>query len=368
MQYHPMSFHSSLSAQGNLYCAQYQNVGTLEVGSFGGNRPRLDSGTSLSSESSNTGKPPRRRSHRPRGCRGGSNRRRNKAGELSGEPKGCNWNGRERHESKTILAKHSKIKPCSSSKKGTTSKHVAVSSHSAHESNNRERSFSSSSVSTAPTSDFSSSHDVDDISFLNDYSTIQTSFSDSSSEKGVASTVVTGTSSQILPPLPLRKIQTQQFHSGRNPYALQNTNDVVSCASISKCHDLSHAVNGSMSSYATAVQSLNQQPIRNQHEYPMPSEHYGFDCCSIGVTAMNTAGNMGPPPPRHLLRMPVVSNMTVSTGNGRSIAAACTRESGHYTERLEIQRQVVEGGSLFLTSPRSFLMGKRNYFSKTASD
>jgi len=366
MQYHNASLFSSLPVQGYPSGAHHTTDG-----SFGGNRPRLDSGTSASSESSKgTGKPPRRRSHRPRGCRGGSNRRRNKAGELSRESKVSNLDGRDVPDSKIILVKHSMTKKCPSFENGATAKNVGDMHDLVHKRNYRERSLSSSSVSTAPTTDFSSSHDVDDISFLNDFSLIQPSFSNSSSEKGFDLVGYRGTSNQILPPLPSRNLPVQHIHSGRNPYALQNTKD-ASYPSISKCHDLSRALNGLTSSYATTVQSVNQRHISNHYYgYPMPLEDTGGNHFSAGVTvnSKSSAGSMDPPPPRHVLRMPVLSNMTVSTGIGRSIAPVCVRETGHHQAgRLEIQRQAVEGGSLFLTSPRSFLMGKRNFTSKTVS-
>ena len=364
MQYHNVSLFSSLPVQGNPNSAHYTTDG-----SFGGNRQRLDSGTSASSESSKgTGKPPRRRSHRPRGCRGGSNRRRNKAGELSGESKVPNWKGRDVPDSKILLVKHSMTKHCTSFEKGTTAKSVGGLSDLVHKRNNRERSSSSSSGSTAPTTDFSSSHDVDDISFLNDFSLIEPSFSNSSSEKGVDSTGCRGTSNQILPPLPSRNVPPQYIHSGRNPYALQNTND-ASYPSMSNCHDLTSALNGLTSSYATAVQSVNQQHISNRYGYPMPLEDTVGNYYSTGVAVNSNSltGSMDPPPARNILRMPVLSNMTVSTGIGRNNAPTCVRETGYHAGRLDIQRQTVEGGSLFLTSPRSFLMGKRNYTSKTAS-
>ena len=57
----------------------------MQGGGVISNRSRIDSETSASSESSRgSGKPPRRRSHRPRGCRGGSNRRRNNSSDDKG--------------------------------------------------------------------------------------------------------------------------------------------------------------------------------------------------------------------------------------------------------------------------------------------
>jgi hypothetical protein len=260
--------------------------------------------------------------------------------------------GNDRHGSKIILVKHSKNKYGTPFNKGTVEKDLSVLHDSIHANNNRVRSSSSSSASTAPTTDFSASQEAEDLSFLNDFSMIQSSFSDSSSDAGVDVPARRGNPSQILPPLPSKNFSTGHIHYGPNPYALQNTNN-ISIVEIPE-YQPSRTTPRIVRSYLTTTAPVNQ-PICNQHHYAVsPNNTASFENNFTGATAM------GPPPPCPARRVPGLSNMAISTGISSTIPVTCSRGEGYHSARLEIQRNIFEGGSLFLTSPRSFLMGKRN--------
>jgi hypothetical protein len=361
-----------------------------------GNRSRLDSGTSGSSESSKgSGKPPRRRSHRPRGCRGGSNRRRNNA---DGAKKPNNNNkGRDAKTinntgNKAALSKHPNHNKqmIPDKNNGISTQEYTILSREDCQQGLRQRAVSASSsvsTSTAQMTDYSSSNEsFENQMFFRDFSEIEPSFSDSSSEFGlhtsdsyssIGSTGNLTNNNQILPPLPSNSFQNEYIPCGPNPYALKpatydNTNNMVfSRENLPHFHEPSHYMMTTATKfaggYATPMKNLNPTHLHH-NSYPLQSYSDNIENGIIHMKDRNTHPAMGPPVARTKLLSSGMANHTnynnSNNNNNNScssgITVTCSRENNYRAERLEIQRQTVEGGSLFVTSPRSFLMGKRN--------
>jgi len=255
-----------------------------------------------------------------------------------------------------MIAKHSKHKlPCISLNKGMCEKDYDL----IFGNSNRERTSSSSSTSTCPTADSSSSHDVDDLSFLNDVvSTIHPTYSDlSSSEACIELTFQRGTPRQILPPLPSRSDcpPRRESFSDPNPYALQNTGDVQT-SNIHQQHYFPQPLARVATRFTNSLKVGKYQTVPNEHHQGLASQHHTTTVTSNVTGSTVTYGiekSTCPPPTRPVLRMPGFANMTVSTGIGMTSSGTCHYNDPHYSV-------VGGGGSLFLTSPRSFLMGKRS--------
>ena len=145
-------------------------------------------------------------------------------------------------------------------------------------------------------------------------SSIQQSFTDSSNEESVGEfsknfqlMLPDHQNGLILPPLPSAAFQNQPIlPRGPNPYALQPTTQ----------HNVYH---------------------HHQHPYEVPFERKALKTSIEQDTIVDHNEN-----PLHL-------EQKVNQGPSFDYRA----------ERLAKQRQSVEGGSLFCTSPRSFLMGKK---------
>ena len=296
------------------------------------NRSRLDSGTSGSSESSRgsgNGKP-RKRSHRPRGCRGGSNRRRNNSADEKNKRtnNGSNHVNNEnipRLDNTTVLLKN-KNKAAKGKGKGKETPKLEVSilsrqtpslkggpvDYGANNYQNYEM--------TAPITDyaFHSNTSTENLSSFYhnvnsfDIPGIQPSFSDSSSDTAFGNRVVPAMqasfappgldrSGHILPPLAYNRVNEEAIPCGPNPYALKLTT-----------HDSFY-------------------PQQNVHQSG-PTQQQSHYVCHPG--------------PQY--------NNDLRLGHNQN------HNYDYKAERLEKQRQTVVGGSLFVTSPRSFLMGLTN--------
>ena len=330
------------------------------------NRSRSDSGTSGSSGSSRgSGKPPRRRSHRPRGCRGGSSRRRNNSAD--------NANGKQPVKSsdpstnKKVLTDNNKQE--SSTEKSSSTNDMDPFRQQNHYPIPEEFSFPSPqpkppnlsrsyqdchsqhgeesislSAATAPSTDYSSNvgSSYDQYSSFYDQSHMSTefpallrSFSDSSSESAameqqkqlhsynnilppcahITNTNGNNDNGYILPPLPSNAFENERIPSGRNPYALR----------------LSTHPEGYYSQHS-------QPPLSHQHGYGYP-------------TMTNP----------HFQQQASALQMPYSNHHNQQQQQQQQQHPpyDYHAERLEKQRQNVEGGSLFCTSPRSFLMGRK---------
>ena len=259
-------------------------------------------GNSGSSESyRGNEKPPRRRSHRPRGCRGGSNRRKN--GELKNKGFGKNDNKSFRRGSakQQSLMKNS---PFPHNRTNMRNNHnVSLSNHAPAKPDKILPDYGSYDVNSLHSSSASESS-----------SSIQQSFTDSSNEESVGEfsknfqlMLPDHQNGLILPPLPSAAFQNQPIlPQGPNPYALQPTTQ----------HNVYH---------------------HHQHPYEVPFERKALKTSIEHDTIVDHNEN-----PLHL-------EQKVKQGPSFDYRA----------ERLAKQRQSVEGGSLFCTSPRSFLMGKK---------
>jgi hypothetical protein len=193
------------------------------------------------------------------------------------------------------------------------------------------------SATTAPSTDYSSnggsSHDQSSPFYYQsqmsiEFPAILQSFSDSSSEEAAmeqqkqlpkynnilppcahsTNTNNNNGDGYILPPLPSNAFENDPIPSGPNPYALK------------------------LSTHPEGYYSQHPQPpLSRQHgyDYPtMPNLHFQQQPPSLQMPYDNHHNQQHPP-------------------------------YDYHAERLEKQRQNVEGGSLFCTSPRSFLMGRK---------
>jgi hypothetical protein len=177
-------------------------------------------------------KPNRRRSHRPRGCRGGSNRRKNNNGENK------NRNTYNKPVKKGMTKKQESFKPsrpsynnCTHEKKQSLSVSKEVSSGNMLSGPGRYANNSSYFHPELDSSEFSSLSEFNSASDLSSTGTdIQASLSESSSEEGIPNPKALSFHPQnqngyILPPLPSTAFQYLEPvpPRGPNPYALQPT-------------------------------------------------------------------------------------------------------------------------------------------------
>lgn len=331
------------------------------------NRSRSESGGSDSSRDSsrgsgnsgNSGKP-RRRSHRPRGCRGGSNRRRQKNGEGGNKPffkKTYNSDFKNRVHGKfsqsSINQNHHAITSVTSEEDFVTNnsnKNGGQGSLRLGTFNNNpakeyniilpDYPFPNSGISVPTASDVQprgNTHGHNLKAYYrnhapkylgepeNDYPLLSSSFSESSSDTifeqrdaYIQSTHEDG----ILPPPPSEELfnRSNQVLSGPNPYALKSSG--------------SGSVNNSNPAYVT-------------HSYaaPNPASSIVLPVSRSLPHLMDTTPNM----------TPCLPGITQQSHN--------EFDFDYRAQRLEKQRQNVVGGSLFVTSPRSFLMSCTSSFS-----
>lgn len=260
-----------------------------------------------------SGRPIRRRSHRPRGCRGGSNRRKNKHGENR------NRNNASKPMKTGTTKKQESFKTSRPAYNNTTSakKHtwpLAKEVSSGNMLRGRENCVNNSSYSTSSEVDFqdvileSGSNSSSELSYGTD---ILPSFSESSSEEGIPNPATLSSNREIgkeyiLPPLPSSTFQRFQPAAprGPNPYALQP--------------------------------STQHNNFQGQQPYPQLSQK---------------------------------EEASIRGRNENSSHGLVTYQpfpwSDFNAQRLSKQRQPVSGGSLFCTSPRSFLMGKTTTATRT---
>jgi hypothetical protein len=378
------------------------------------NRSRSDSGTSGSSESSRgSGKPPRRRSHRPRGCRGGSSRRRINSLENANGKKPVksgndpsttnntnntnnnnttnnnkvpidNKNKKSRPEQQPQPFSKNDVNPSRQQKNYS----IPVQEFSfpspqpkapglSRSYNNKDCRFQhgeqdsiSLSAATAPSTDYSSnagsSYDQSSPFYYQSHESIEfpailRSFSDSSSEAAMEQhqhhqhhqhqqlpkynsnmpppcprNTNTNTSrpnndnGYILPPLPTNAFENDPIPSGPNPYALK----------------LSTHPEGYYSQHPAGA-AQQQPPLSSLSSRQQQQQDYGY----IRPTMPNLQFQQQAPS----LQMPYSNHHNQQQQQQHPSAASYD----YHTERLEKQRQNVEGGSLFVTSPRSFLMGRK---------
>jgi hypothetical protein len=315
----------------------------------GSNRSRIDSETSGSSESSRGSGQPRRRSHRPRGCRGGSNRRRNNSSDEKGNKRINNSNNNtanvvvNENSRKVDNAKlHNKATKQPHHKQANnplqkisilsrrTANFYPESSNKFEQDNQAYYAMTGRNEYTLPTETY------DMPPFHNhhlDYPVIQPSFSDSSSEgvpdprmfqrpRPMARRNMDG--SLILPPLPANAFYNEPIPAGPNPYAMKLNN-----------HE----------NFQPHQQQQQQQQQQHSHYEPM----YGSGFMPSNPHCANSNNN------NFNQHHQYHHHLSIHTEN--TIAAPPMQQNSYKAERLEKQRQNVVGGSLFATSPRSFLFG-----------
>ena len=308
------------------------------------NRSRTGSGSSDSSRGSGTGggKPPRRRSHRPRGCRGGSKRRKN-SDELKKQRAAASGGATTGQNS---ASKNANRHPSSGQDFTILSRNQANGNHnfgtmpSSDHGNHMYMAYPSASF-YPPSYHPAGNNHYGGSSYQNQtplpsYPGIQTSFSDSSGEEIMeaslgstgkqqpANTIYPSLSEEgILPPLPKPKSNKKDvIPSGPNPYALKHT-----------------------SRQGTYVPKIT-------------TDHKSFGTLFFGggIFSPLVDENLSP----HTCPQPTQSNHPSKRNEVNE------GDNSYTAERLEKQRQNVEGGSLFVTSPRSFLMGIKTDVAATA--
>lgn len=328
------------------------------------NRSRSESGSSESSRGSGNSSRSRRRCHRPRGCRGGSNRRRNISGE-----------GMKKGVFNTSSSAYGR--PNGKIQYGANNVHSAsdLSCHGYHPSDGhslqggfyggdgtRDLSFELpdfTAISTAPHLDGISRYHKLDLErssgrheLTMDFPPLQNSYSDSSVDLGMgqeefftgqrmlppmARGLLGGTgrarsqqSDQILPPLPAHAFDREEtILSGPNPYALNLGT-------------------------STTSSFLPKSTIPPPPALPLPSPRLKKNETPIFPTKL---GRILSP---HNASSLIVGSRNDGLGHKSQECVVDNNDKlndGYRAERLEKQRQNVQGGSLFVTSPRSFLMG-----------
>jgi len=332
------------------------------------NRCRSESGSSDSSRGSgnsgNSGKQ-RRRSHRPRGCRGGSNRRRQKSGEA----------GNKQFFKKTYNSDFKNRVHGKFSNSSMNQNHHAGPSEEEYATNNMKKnsgqgSFSRGSYNNNSGKDYNNGflpdypypsksgisvstgsdlqqggntygHNLQNYygnnapKFIgepeNDYPLLQSSYSESSSETIFEQRDAYSQNNhddRILPPPPSDEPFHRPNHQiipGSNPYALTSS--------------------------GSAGNINNSNPVYVTHSYAAPTPP--------APAIVNPVSR--PPRPHH-----VNSNPNMATSYLPGILQQQEQHNNqvdfnYRAQRLEKQRQNV-GGSLFVTSPRSFLMSCKRSF------
>jgi hypothetical protein len=341
------------------YSAQhvYQQSGNAEQMIHASNRLRSESGSSESSRGSgSTGSRKfRRRSHRPRGCRGGSNRRRNNGGE--GKKKVLQYN------LATDSWSHEAFRGNNFSYNNTNVPSRYSASFIPHDTHYQLQGIysgysnppvdSSYSDFLPPIGTYNSNHHIDEHlghpagnSFGTiDIPSLQTSFSDSSNE------MLGGyDDNQILPPMPTNAFEDEPpIPTGPNPYALNNS---TSSKNMFNPNHMGHnAVRTTLVNVATAVPPpVVLAGVEKRTHRPgilEPLEHVCSNICQnikIGEIVTEMGKDFA------LISL------------DQSMGFDGDQDNNYRAQRLKKQRQNVEGGSLFVTSPRSFLMGVKIAF------
>ena len=220
--YHPPQRH-----QGGYHGYNPQNAHQQQH-QLENNRSRTASGSSNSSNGSGKA---RKRSHRPRGCRGGSNRRRNNSGDKGGQSKNHHINTSQ----KPVTLYN---KPANTGKKQATETPALIPLSSSSKSNSNNKAPSSSQKQMPPPSISSKNNSYTSISTMmkNEFPIIQPSYSDeyyamNNSEN--AGDSGNHAASILPPPLPAPHTDHQypikpNYHGGvMNPYALHTTSASV---------------------------------------------------------------------------------------------------------------------------------------------
>ena len=323
-------------------------------------RSRIDSETSGSSESSRGSG--RRRSHRPRGCRGGSNRRRNNSGDKGGKRNNNGPNNNRSNNNVVVVVNNENIrkldnfKSCNSNEvkqphqQGNPLQNISILSRKYEQQDSQK--YTTSVMPRGRADEFAlpgENYDdhMTDSSFHNshllDYPpSLQPSFSDSSSEGVALEASIFPRPNEphqmmvrdradgnfILPPLPPDAFCSEPIPSGPNPYALKlnNQNRHQGYTSQQGQHQQYHG-SGSMESYSHDTCGNNSDMSLNGHRSYQPAH-----------------------------QMHAVNN-SLSASSTTMMYPTINTSYDYKAERIEKQRQNVVGGSLFATSPRSFLFG-----------
>lgn len=327
----------------NHFSYQSSHGNSNEQVMYTSNRSRSESGSSDSSRGSGNSGKPRRRSHRPRGCRGGSNRRRQKNAEGGNKPffkKTYNSDFKNRVQGKFSHSSMNQNHLAGPSEEEFLANKVRKndgqsSYYRGSYNNNSGKDYnvilpdypypkSGISIATAPEQARRNAHGQYYGNFApkyvgepeNDYPHLQSSFSESSSDS------IIDQRDGILPPPPSDELfhgRQNQILPGPNPYALKSSG--------------SGSMNISNSAYVT-------------HSYAAPTP----------------APAIVPPVSRpQPLLVDSNANMT-SCLPGILQQVHNDVDFNYRAQRLEKQRQNVVGGSLFVTSPRSFLMSCKRSF------
>ncbi len=308
------------------------------------NRSRSESGSSESSRGSGNSGKPRRRSHRPRGCRGGSNRRRQKNSEAGNKPffkKTYNSDFKNRVHGKFSQSSgnHNHSGPSEEEFLTTNNKKNRGQGnfHRGSYNNNYGKEYNiihndyphpKSEITLSTGSDFQAEgnaygHNLQgyDRPFVgspeNDYPFLQSSFSESSSDSIVDQRDVYNQSKHdngILPPLPTEELFNRPTHilPGPNPYALKSS--------------VPESFNNNNLAFVTHSYAAQTPAMVLPVSRPQPLRVESTPCLPGLQQAHNDV------------------------------------DFNYRAQRLEKQRQNVVGGSLFVTSPRSFLMGSNRSF------
>jgi hypothetical protein len=344
-----------------LYSGQhfYQQSAHAEHMIHTSNRLRSESGSSESSRgsgSTGSGKN-RRRSHRPRGCRGGSNRRRNNVSE--GKKKALQHTSQADFSGDAIRGNNFSYNNANVPSRYDGS-FIPHNTQSQYQLQGMYSGYSNASADTGYSrySDFIPSSGLNNSSYhmnneyfglrggnsfgTTDFPSLQTSFSDSSNE------MIPGyDDNRILPPMPTNAFLDQRpIPTGPNPYALNTSTSGKSMFNPARlCPD---SVRATLPSAATSV-SLSVGAETRSHAPGIlePLQHV------LSNSRQNTnVGEMvmGPGTDFSCIRVDKSAGMNADQDNI------------YRAKRLEKQRQNVEGGTLFVTSPRSFLMGAKSSF------
>jgi hypothetical protein len=317
------------------------------------NRLRAESGSSESSRGSgSTGSAKsRRRSHRPRGCRGGSNRRRNNV--CDGKKKV------PQYKASTDLRGHDAIRgnsfTCSSTNVASRYDVSFIPHNVPYQLQGMYSGYSNANEDSGYY-DFLPSRGVTNINhhinehlgrcagFGNtEFPSLRTSFSDSSNE------MIPGyDDSQILPPMPTNAFQDQRpIPTGPNPYALNISTSAKSVIDSARI--------GHHSARAALLSEALSEPPTDGSSGTEPNSHHPGILQPLQKVYSRHNINFG--------------EMVTEAGKDfaffsldESVGINADQDNVYRAQRLDKQRQNVLGGSLFVTSPRSFLMGVKKLF------
>jgi hypothetical protein len=314
------------------------------------NRLRAESGSSESSRgsgSTGSGKS-RRRSHRPRGCRGGSSRRRNN---------GCEGKKKvQQHRPPTNFRGHETIRGNNFAYVNTYAPSRYDFSFIPHDTHYQLQEMYGGADSGYseffPSSTMNNGHQqanehhghvAGNSIGITGFPSLQASSSESSNE------MIPGYEDyQILPPMPTNVFHDQRLiPTGPNPYALNTSKSGKGMFNLNRMgHD---SVRATLAFEATSVQPLVVSAGVETHLHsPRILEPLKHICSNSRHNKF--IGEMLTETQKDFAYVSVDKSM-------------CPDQDNVYrSQRLEKQRQKVAGGSLFVTSPRSFLMGIKTSF------